>query len=186
MFENVGQFTEAELKLYAPQLRQFGSTYGFMICTVKSDNIDLKYKEKRNANNIANLTTNIPVKKYYVERFIITALKLDKQANGNPVIIFNENDNLRFPLSNDTCDSLLHVTKKEINDAIREYEDTKGEKVKFFTDIALCTQVVTELNQSNADALNTLAETVMTQADSLKTLNATMKNDLDEYLSTID
>ena len=182
----LSQFTETELKMYAPQLRQFGKVTGFVICTVKSDNIDLKYKEKRNANNIANLTTNVPVKKYYVESFMVVGIALDKQANGSPVVVFNGDDKLRFPLSQDTCDNILRATKKSINEAIREYEESKGEKVKFFTDLELCTEVATELNVSNAEALNNLAESLMNQANSIQTVNATMKSDLDSYLSTID
>lgn len=185
--ENIlAQFTESELKMYTPLLRQFGALAGFKICTVKSDNIDLKYKEKRNANNISNLTTNIPVKKYFVESFLIVGIALDKQANGNAVIVFNNDDSLRFPLSQDTCDTIIRATKKDINDAIREYEDSKGEKIRFFTDIELCTKVAMELNKSNVDALNDLADSLMNQASSIGTLNDSMKSDLDSYLSTID
>lgn len=179
------QFTDSELKSNTPLLRQFGRITGYTICTVKSDNIDLQYKEKRNANNIANLTTNIPVKKYYVESFPVVGVRLDKVANGNVVVVFNDDDNLRFPLSQDSCNTILHATKKSINAAIEEYEQSKGEKVKFFTDIELCTQVAMELNASNMDSLNKLAETLMNQASSIQTLNSSMKSDLDSYLATI-
>lgn len=182
----VSQFTEAELNMYAPQLRKFNGVTGFKICTVKSDNIDLKYKEKRNMNNISSLTTNIPVRKYFVESFMVIAIKLDKLANGTPVVIFNENPDLTFPLSADACSALLHVTKKDVNDAIREFEDSKGEKVKFFTDIKLCVQVVNELNKLSKDALETLAETLMNQSCSLQTIIDAQTDDLDKYLKTIE
>lgn len=182
----LSQFTDAELKLYAPQLRQFNGVAGFVICTVKSDNIDLKYKEKRNLNNLSNLTTNIPVKKYFVESFPIIAFKLDKQANGNPVVIFNEDDNLRFPLSTDTCSSLLRATKKDVNEAIREFEETRGEKVKFFTDVELCTAVANELNEASIDAINKLAETLLNQSAAIDTLNKQMESDLKSYLTSIE
>lgn len=181
----LNQFNETEIKMHTPLLRQFGRVTGFTICTIKSDNIDLKYKEKRNANNIANLTTNIPVKKYFVEAFPVLGIKLDKSANGNAVVVFNDDDNLRFTLSQDSCDSILHATKKSINKAIEEYEESKGEKVKFFTDIELCTEVATDLNTENAEALNKLAEILMNQASAISTLNTSMKADLDSYLATI-
>lgn len=179
------QFTEHELKVYTPLLRQFGKVFGFMICTVKCDNIDLRYKEKRNANNIANLTTNLPVKKYYVESFLVTSAILDKMANGNPVIIFNGRDDLRFPLSQDSCNNILRTTKKEINKAIIEFEESRGEKIKFFTDVELCTEVAMELNTSNSEALYRLAEDLMNQANSIQTVNNTIKENLDSYLSTM-
>lgn len=182
----INQFTDAELKMWTPQLRRFGKITGFVICTVKSDNIDLRYKEKRNANNIANITTNIPVKKYFVESFPVLGVMLDKQANGNAVVVFNNDDKLRFPLTPDAVNGIINATKKDVNEAIREYEDSKGEKVRFFTDIELCTQVAMELNASNKEALDNFAEALMNQSSSLKSLNDSMKADLDSYLATIE
>ena len=63
----LAKFTEQETRNYAPMMRAYNGVIGMKICCIKSDNIDLKYKEKKNANTIASLCTNIPVKKYFVE-----------------------------------------------------------------------------------------------------------------------
>lgn len=181
---NVENFTEQEMMTYAPQLREYGKVSGLAICCVKSDNIDLKYKEKRNANSINELCTNIPVKKYFVESFIVGGFQLKKAANGSPVIMFNGRSALTFPLSADTNETLLSATESEIHDAIREFEATG--KVKFFTDIKLCTKVAQSLNEMNSDQLNKLAESLMNQASSLSTLNKTMSASLNEYMKTLE
>ena len=181
---NVACFTEQETKNYATLARAYNGLMGMQICCVKSDNLDLKYKEKKNANSIASLCTNIPVKKYFVESFTVLGIQLDKAANGSPVIIFNERSELTFPLSTDTTDSLLNATRASVNEAITEFEATG--KVKFFTDIALCTQVVTELNGINADYVDKFVESLMNQASSLRTLNKSMETELDAYMKSLE
>ena len=180
----LANFTEQETRSYAPMMRAYNGVMGMKICCVKSDNIDLKYKEKKNANTIASLCTNIPVKKYFVESFTVLGIALSKAANGSPVIIFNNQPELTFPLSSDTTDSLLNATRTSINEAITEFETTG--KVKFFTDIALCTQVAQELNDMNADSIDKFVESLMNQSSSLRTLNKSMSSELDEYNKSLE
>lgn len=180
----LAKFTEQETRNYAPMMRAYNGVIGMKICCIKSDNIDLKYKEKKNANTIASLCTNIPVKKYFVESFTVLSIALDKAANGSPVINFNGQSELTFPLSPDTTDSLLNATRNSITEAITEFEATG--KVKFFTDIAQCTQMAQELNDMNADAIDKFVESLMNQASSLRTLNKTMGSELDEYTKSLE
>lgn len=181
---NLANFTEQETRNYAPMMRAYNGVIGMKICCVKSDNIDLKYKEKKNANTIASLCTNIPVKKYFVESFTVLGIALSKAANGSPIIIFNGQPELTFPLSSDTTDSLLNATRASVNEAITEFEATG--KVKFFTDINLCTQVAQELNEMNADAIDKFVESLMNQSSSLRTLNKSMTSELDEYNKSLE
>ena len=180
----LANFTEQETRSYAPMMRAYNGVMGMKICCVKSDNIDLKYKEKKNANTIASLCTNIPVKKYFVESFTVLGIALSKAANGSPVVIFNDQSELTFPLSPDTTDSLLNATRTSINEAITEFEATG--KVRFFTDIALCTQVAQELNDMNADSIDKFVESLMNQSSSLRTLNKSMSSELDEYNKSLE
>lgn len=180
MAEINSKFTEQEVLQHAATLKSFKSLMGIKICCVKSDNLDLRYKEKKMSGEMCTLK---PIKKYFTESFMITGIALDKLSNGKPVIVFNNSQQLTFPLTKEP-NAIVVATRDDVNNAIREWEE-EG-KVKFFSDLSLVNEVVEQLNETNRQDLIKFSEELINQAMSLETLNKTEKTNLDNYMKVMN
>ena len=161
------KITEEEIQQYRLRLREIGrNLYGTRLNTVKSENVDLKYKDdcKENRNQLKR-----PIKKYFIESVEILSFDLIKSPDGEIQVQINNDPDLKISLRGEKNRFIEPTTEQDVLNAMTEF-DTKG-TVKFFTDYALVKKIVVSENKRHKAYLDELAESFMNQASVLENIN---------------
>ena len=174
------KFSATELTNYRPVMQAYSTLFGKILVCPKTDLLDLDYfdKEKEKEMRLAE-----PIKKCYIKTTTITSIELDLDANDKPVLIFNHDVDLTFPLQGNEKPNLEMCTPEKINDAIRNF--AASEKLTFFADVEAVTKVVTSYNEREAKKLEAFAEKCIMDAQALRDINKLANDESKEYVESL-
>lgn len=182
VFSNPAGLSDVELKQFRAKLSIIGSAlFGKRLCIPISDNLDLNYGRKEKGE-IAGLRLSSPMKKYMIESVDITGAQVVRTANEKIVIMFNDREDLQFPITADITD-IVKAEPKDVHAAIKLFEAT-GEKT-FFCNVQMVTDTVTNLNKANIKDIEKLIDELAEQEGSLETLNAVIESDTKDYYKSL-
>lgn len=182
VFSNPAGLSDMELKQFRAKLSIIGSAlFGKRLCIPVSDNLDLNYGRKEKGE-IGGLRLSSPMKKYMIESVDITGAQVVRTANEKIVIMFNDREDLQFPITADITD-IVKAESKDVHDAIKLFEAT-GEKT-FFCNVQMVTDTVTNLNKANIKDIEKFIDELTEQGGSLETLNAVIETDTKDYYKSL-
>lgn len=170
---------ELKLERHRITLANYGSLLGKEIYSVGVKNMDPDYNKKKGTPD--ELVPSFPIKVYLLNRITVTGVKAEVDADGNTIIIFNDDSNLRFPIA---TPELRVPSVASIKDAIRAAEN--GEPPIFFEDCAKATAEITALNKANMNKAIKLSRDMAQQADGLQKAMDLDQLACERYLSELD
>lgn len=182
VFSNPAGLSDVEIKQYRGKLVVIGTAlFGRRLCIPVSDNLDLNYGRKEKGE-IPGLRLATPMKKYMVESVDITSADVVRTANEKIVIMFNEREDLQFPITSD-IDEIVKAEAKDVHGAIKLFEAT-GQRT-FFCNVQMVTDTVTNLNKANIKDIEKFIDELTEQGGSLETLNAVIESDTKDYYKSL-
>ena len=182
VFSNPAGLSEIEMKQYRGKLTAIGTAlFGRRLCIPISDNLDLNYGRKEKGE-VAGLRLARPMKKYMVESVDITSADVVRRADDKVVIMFNNREDLQFPITSEVPD-IIKADSTDVHDAIKEFENT-GKKT-FFCNVQMVCDTVTNLNRSNIKDIEKFIDELTEQGASLETLNSVITEDTKAYYQSL-
>lgn len=153
-------------------VRNYGSLLGATVYQVVAEIVDLDYKKKCEENKL-RLTK--PLYRFVPKKITITHTSIEKGADGDFKVVFNNDPELRFPVSME----LPKTTHDTIMDAITKFQ--AGDKSPMiFQPSETLVRELTALNNDSINIANKLAQELMDQATSIKN---GLKLDIDAILA---
>jgi len=159
---------------------QCGALLGMDLLTVKVENVDLKYNEKKEADP-NGLRLNKPLKKYIIEAITVNSVKADTDAEGQAIVIFNDKPEMQFLVAKGIEKPSNDTVKDAVNAAVNG-------NTRFFSsvDYPILFSLVDALNAKNQNEANAIAEELIQQAALLKNLRGIQKDSYDRYKTDFD
>lgn len=174
------KFSATDMNNYRPVMQAYSTLFGRILVCPQSDLLELDYYEKESSKEMRLAE---PIKKYLIKATTITSIELDLDANDKPVLIFNHDVDLTFPLQGNEKPNLEICTPEKINDAIRNFATSK--KLTFFSDVESVTKVVTAYNEREAKKLETFAEKCIMDAQALRDINKIANDEAKDYVESL-
>lgn len=165
-----------DINAHRASLEAFAPYFGKKIFTIKSDNLDLSHNEK--VLNDVHPRLVRPFKKYYVEGVDIVSMRLKLNANGKPVVEFNEKASLQFPV---VAPKFEKATSDKVEEAIKNPDANI-----FFTDYKELCDVVTAYNKQVMEDIDTLSKQLIEWQSALRAINETEKFNCERYYKSLD
>lgn len=128
---------------YRHVMQAYQGHFGAQLYTLKSTNIDPNYvkESKEGANGLRR-----PIKKYTIQPIDIIGIELAEDANGDFVIQFNGDSDLRFPARSP---EFKKPTAQVVKEAIEAQRANSNAKPIFFTDRESLYKEISSLNKNN-------------------------------------
>lgn len=140
--------------------RNYGSLLGTTVYRIVPEIVDLDYKKKVEDNKL-RLTK--PIYRFVPKKINITKTSLELGADGDHKIVFNDDPELRFPVSAE----LPKTSHDTIMDAITKFQAGDKSPMIFCPSETLIKEL-TALNNDSINIANKLAQELMDQAQSIK------------------
>lgn len=160
-----------------------GALLGRSLLTVKIENIDLQYNEKKEKDPEANRLLR-PYKKYIIEPINVTSVEASTDIENRAVVIFNRKPEMQFVVSEGIV--------KPDNDSVREaIEAAVNGQTRFFSgeDYPALFSIVDQVNAKNMAEINNLAQELIKQGALLKDLRKiqadNFRKEMEDYNSTL-
>lgn len=168
---------ELKMNRHRISVNQHGALLGNLIFGVDVKTLDPEYRKKKELSDV--LVPHVPIKIYSLERILVKKVAMDEDADGNVVVIFNDDSKLRFPVTNPELREPNIATLKE---AIAAKEN--GGTPIFFEDCEKLTQEITALNKVNYNKLVRMTKDLAAQAEGLMSAMELDARQCEDYLSS--
>lgn len=160
-----------------------GALLGRSLLTVKIENIDLTFNEKKEKDPEANRLIR-PFKKYMIEPINVTSVEASTDIENRAIVIFNKKSEMQFVVAEGIV--------KPDNDSVREaIEAAVNGHTRFFSgeDYPALFSIIDQVNAKNMTEINNLAQDLIKQGGFLKELRKVQadnyRKEMEDYNSTL-